>query len=407
MNIASARLYLVTKRPYLATALYSLIPVEVAGLGTMAVDKYYRLYYDPDLNWNPMEVASVLYHEIQHLLRDHPGRGETFNAGVFNRAADCEINDDIKDENQWQLPVGVIYPDTYHLPEGKLAEYYYEQMMKDPQKFGIPQSGDGNGDGDGDGANGGGKVTGGKCGSAATGQSEDYELPGNQGQKVTPTEGSMIARKVAEDIRKEKQKGIGNIPGSWERWADEILSPKVNWRNELRASIYNSVSEVAGMIDYTYRRPSRRQSAFGKVVVPSLTQPVVKVACVVDTSGSMGSEEVEQAIAEVGGILKALGTNVGITVLSVDAAVHTCQKVFSARQVTPVGGGGTDMGIGIAKAMELKPKPDVIVVLTDGYTPWPDKSPKAKVIVGIIGGSGDGVPAWAKTIMIENRDEKW
>ena len=42
------------------------------------------------------------------------------------------------------------------------------------------------------------------------------------------------------------------------------------------------------------------------------------------------------------------------------------------------------MGKGIQAAMELKPTPDVVVVLTDGFTPWPDKPPKAKVIVGLL-----------------------
>ena len=34
------------------------------------------------------------------------------------------------------------------------------------------------------------------------------------------------------------------------------------------------------------------------------------------------------------------------------------------------------MGAGLAKAAELGPRPDLIVVLTDGYTPWPSSAPR-------------------------------
>ena len=34
------------------------------------------------------------------------------------------------------------------------------------------------------------------------------------------------------------------------------------------------------------------------------------------------------------------------------------------------GGGGTDMGAGLDAAAALRPRPDLIIVLTDGFTPW-------------------------------------
>ena len=48
---------------------------------------------------------------------------------------------------------------------------------------------------------------------------------------------------------------------------------------------------------------------------------------------------------------------------------------MQARDVELLGGGGTDMGAGLAKAAELRPRPDLIIVLTDGYTPWPSAPP--------------------------------
>ena len=41
---------------------------------------------------------------------------------------------------------------------------------------------------------------------------------------------------------------------------------------------------------------------------------------------------------------------------------------------------------GIDAAMELRPRPSVVIVLTDGYTPWPAAAPRAAtVVVGLLG----------------------
>ena len=77
-------------------------------------------------------------------------------------------------------------------------------------------------------------------------------------------------------------------------------------------------------------------------------------------------------------------------------------------------GGGTDMGEGITQALALRPRPSIVVVLTDGFTPWPAEAPRgAKVIVGLIEGRRGigpwmhGVPAppsWAKVVRISEVD---
>jgi predicted metal-dependent peptidase len=184
------------------------------------------------------------------------------------------------------------------------------------------------------------------------------------------------------------------------RWAEERLSPKVNWRREIAAAIRNAVAQAAGAVDYTYSKPSRRQSSNSKIILPALRQPVPEVAVVVDTSGSISDDMLSQTLAEVSGVLKSCG-NHGVSVLAVDADVHTAKKVFDVKQVAPIGGGGTDMGVGIQAALKLKPRPQVVIVLTDGYTPWPETAPRAKVIVGLLGDDADmAVPSWAKPVKI-------
>ncbi|HEM61895.1 MAG TPA: hypothetical protein ENO24_06360, partial [Chloroflexi bacterium] len=74
--LQAATMRLCVIRPYLATAVLSMLPVEAPGLGTLAVDHRWRVYYDPDVisRWPMQELAAALYHEVSHLLRDHHGR---------------------------------------------------------------------------------------------------------------------------------------------------------------------------------------------------------------------------------------------------------------------------------------------------------------------------------------------
>jgi predicted metal-dependent peptidase len=82
--------------------------------------------------------------------------------------------------------------------------------------------------------------------------------------------------------------------------------------------------------------------------------------------------------------------------------------VTSAKQVQLAGGGGTDMGAGIAAAASLRPRPSVVIVLTDGFTPWPERPPKGiRVVVGLLVEPDAPMahlypaPGWARTVRID------
>ena len=174
----------------------------------------------------------------------------------------------------------------------------------------------------------------------------------------------------------------------------------------LASEVRRGLAWAAGAIDYDSSRPSRRQSALGAVLLPALRGRVPEVAVVVDTSGSMREADLSRALAEVEGVVRAVGVRTNaVTVLACDTHAHAVRRVSSARQVVLEGGGGTDMAAGIGAALALRPRPQLVVVLTDGLTPWPDTPPRAstKVVVGLIGdrGSAPPVPAWARSVRIE------
>ena len=80
--LQAARVRAAHQRSYFAPALFSLVPVETDLIGSMAVDAHWRLYYNRSwLAQHTVEQnASLLIHEVSHLLRDHEARGKA--AGV-------------------------------------------------------------------------------------------------------------------------------------------------------------------------------------------------------------------------------------------------------------------------------------------------------------------------------------
>ena len=444
-DLAAARLRVVLDRPYLASALWSLVPVERKGLNTMAVDKYWRLYYDPDalIRWGLRGAATVLMHEVWHLLREHCWTVDPIefpNHILVNTCNDLEINDDLEGEG-FELPDDPPTPKKFKYPEKRLWQEYYNMFCKCAKKGkkggkgkkgakGQEQGEGGQGDEqkDKDGKGGGSRTItmedlqkgnlpddfcpahdkivmkgGHNCGSGAHGQQEEWELESPEkggGHGVSKAEGDLVRRDVAKKIEEHAQ-NRGNIPEGWKRWAELTMKPKVDWRRELAAAIRRSVADAAGMADYAYCRPSRRQASLPQVILPTMRRPVPNAAVLIDTSGSMSDGMIAQCIAEVGGVLRATGLSDGVTVLAVDAAVHSCKKVFSKSQVTPLGGGGTELSVGVEHVRKLRPLPHVLILLTDGYTSWEFEQPPFKVVVGIIGEYNGELPSWAKVVRID------
>ena len=384
-GLAAARLWAASRFPYLATGLFGAEAVAAPASGTVSVDEGWRLRADPDVTaeWTPAQFGSVLVHHVCHLLREHAERARGVqvipsDSQRWVRAADAEINDDL-------IPAGLELPGDPVLPHhlgaapGRLAEEYFGAGGQEREA--TARSGQWL-----------------DCGSGADGCLRPGEEPGG----LESWQADLLRRQVAQDVRGAPP---GMVPAGLVRWAREILAPRVDWRRLLAAELRRAIADVAGAVDYSYRRPSRRAAAVSGVVLPSLRRPVPEVAVVCDTSGSMTEDLLAEVLAEVEGLLRALGMARQVRVLACDTAVAPVQRVSSARQIELVGGGGTDMGAGIAAASALRPRPAVTVVLTDGYTPWPSRAPKGmRVIAGLLGEHAPGAPDWARSIRVSGME---
>ncbi|MFF2082423.1 VWA-like domain-containing protein [Nocardia sp. NPDC058176] len=395
-KLYAARLQAVSARPYLATALYALHIVESRQVPTMSVDKHWRCYVSPAfVNYMPEEeLASVLVHEVSHLLRDHHGRSDRYAHAHeltgpgerlrMNIAADAEINDDIfGDGLVW--PKGAVMPATLGLAAGELMEDYLGQFTLGPLTQELAWL---------------------DCGSGADGLDRDWELGPDGIDGLSEQERDAVRFRVAQGIVGRP----GNAPQGWRRWADRALHPPQPWRQLLGAALRSAVSAPGVGADYTYGRPARRSASLPGVVLPSLRRMPPRVAVVIDTSGSVSDAELGSALLEVGAITQAVGGRRDlVTVISCDTAARIAEPLCRAEGMALVGGGGTDLRTGFDRA--LRTRPDVVVALTDGQTPWPTTRPNCRTVVGLFHRNStwrednpdyvpDRPPAWARVVEI-------
>ncbi|MBF8194297.1 hypothetical protein ITP53_53290 [Nonomuraea sp. K274] len=358
-RFAAARLWAAGRAPYLASALFALTPlVYDTAPPRLPADEYWNVHLSPEtVRDTPVpELGWWLLHQVGHLLRGHHARAEPYREPEerlrWDRAADAEINDDLG-----AGPDGVISPDALGLPDGLLAERYAELL----DLIDVPQ-----------------ELT--ACGRPP------FTGPG----MMTALERELLARAVAAEIEAR-----GGLPGGWRRWAEARLRPEVDWWARLAALVRRGLAEAAGRVDYSYRRPSRRAAAAPSIVLPALVRPSPRIAVVVDTSGSVGRTTLERALGELDGVLRAAG-HPWIEVICCDAEAHPAQRVRAAHQVQLTGGGGTDLRPGFDAAAGA----DVMIVLTDGDTPWPERRPRPYVVVCLFGDRWEA-PPWARAVRVQ------
>jgi predicted metal-dependent peptidase len=410
LRVMAARIVAQSRWPYLSTLLFNLKIVESPEVATLAVDEGWRMYYSPEfvMAQTPEALATMVLHEALHCVNQH---GPRFRAlaqpserhVAWNSAGDVGINH-VLDEAH--MPWGDFAPLRFSdlakfevKPEMATEKIYFtivDYINEHPDEFQSQSD----------------------CGSVIGGKARSYEIARNNSNNpaIKSDQQDVIRDQVAQEIINfARIKGIGSLPGFLLRWAEDLLEPKIDWRKAFAGAFRSSLATVLGRRDYVYTRPSRRQSAMRtgshEIILPSMRKPAPPaIAIVVDTSGSVSIDEIKMFLTEVDGIVKANGISHGVSVIPCDAEVGEIQKLRSRGAITTLrlhGGGGTDMGVGIAAAGLLRPTPKIIVVFTDGYTGWPDALPKGveTMIVCLTAIEClETTPSWAKKIFIE-RDE--
>ncbi len=349
---------------------------------------------------------AITYHECLHWIYHHFERAKTLGisfkemeaANMFNIAADLSINqentvlhflpNELHPSNKPDFQL-VWYKDYIDkngnpFPAYSTTEHYYQLLKENPPPrppiIKIPiewldqlEPFDGECEGDDDGY----VIVEIEYGSGSDGipkKWEEYRTP-------KPVQES-IRKQIAETIKK-----MGNAPGELKEWATAYLNSLVDWRNVLRTKLRNNICSIKeGEQDFVWIDPYY-------IIDPDPIEPLapkdqydrtVNISVVIDTSGSMSKKEISHALAEAIQITRE--TNERIMLIFCDASPQIVGLVGeeNLKKIEITGRGGTDMREGIKTALELDPPAELIVVLTDGYTPYPTEKPNVPVVWGIL-----------------------
>ena len=207
------------------------------------------------------------------------------------------------------------------------------------------------------------------------------KLHGPDGDLMTPEGGNnpaeeaktrrQIQQKVAQAAQMARM--AGQLSGELERLVGEILDPKVPWQDLLRDYVTRVTKD-----DESWGRRNRR---FQTVYLPTRhSERMGEIVLIGDTSGSIGGPELQQYASEVNGIIEQVRPE-RVRILWADTTVAG-EQVFEEGDKfdpKPQGGGGTDMRVPLKHAEQFEP--EVVILFTDGYTPWPEVEPGYCLIV--------------------------
>jgi predicted metal-dependent peptidase len=369
-RVRFARAYAAEQLPWFSPALFRSRIVITPRVDVATIDLNYNVYWNPEvvnrIYANPdrrqalSELAFLWVHEISHRLRKHGERARGDSRG-WNIACDFEIND--ADWRGLQMPAAYpgMLPQDFGFETGLLAENYLALMDANPQTydFNIDE------------------------GSGVHGQVRPWE-EGDR-QRISPLDEELIRREVA---RRTREADASEVPAAWRDWAAEVLNSRVNWRQRLgRRMSVATQRGIGSRTDYSYARPSRRQSVYHPILPPSLGgDRTARIAIVVDTSASMQATELQRALTEVAGVIRQF--DYPVTIIPCDIKAYEPVRIVAQEEAYRLtylpGGSGTNMIAGIEAALHLRPRPDSVLVLTDGLTEYPPMPYKVPVVFGIL-----------------------
>lgn len=409
----------------------------------------FRIAFGPDFldNLSDSELDFVMMHEIMHVVLQHCFRGVNFEHERYNIAADIVVNSNILLENNMDKKSITLKQsgESMHIaPDGNeghlyTAEQVYE-MLNAPNGKQIPMPGsivdgeNGNSNDSGsefcsesssDSGNSMGAVD--ISQDSGTGIPGGFELGRAKNKKIEIEKGSFqgswddhshwgmyeedsVLRDVwvkrfedaAESISiRDPSNSRGLLPLFAQRILEQLRKPQIDWRTILNDFIQEEVS------DYSFSPPDRRfyDSPFFLPDFNEKDEIVKDILFMIDTSGSMSDAMITAAYSEIKGAIDQFDGKLQGWLGFFDAAIiepKPFENEEEFRIIRPAGGGGTDFQIifeYVHDFMQDK-KPASIIILTDGYAPFPQEKLAFGIPVLWLLNNEEVAPPWGKVARI-------
>jgi predicted metal-dependent peptidase len=345
---------------------------------------------DPELNF-------VVAHENGHKMYRHLTTWKKLhdeNHRLANAACDYVINLMLKDLDPTESVIAMPRFPVGHPMAGKVMGLVDERFrgMNSKQVFDIlkqEQEEGGSGDGDGEGG------------------FDDHDW--DDAKDMTEQEKKELEREIDQAIRQgmmaqQKIAGTG-AGGGLDRELADLLEPKVNWREVLRdfvKSICNSKDASS------WRKVNRRFLSTGTYMPSLIGEKVGHLVIAIDTSGSVGDEELSEFLSEVKGIAEEVNPAcVDLLYWGSSVVGHETYGDGEATNIInstrPKDGGGTSPSCVSEYLKEKNIKPECVIILTDGCVggDWGSEW-TAPTLWCIVGDWFDGEAGNGKTIHIKS-----
>lgn len=374
-KIKQARVKLLWGQPFFGTLIMHLPLVDATDAGwcpTAAVDGR-NIYYNREFfkKLSVDEIQFVLCHEVLHVAYDHFGRRSHRDPSWWNMANDYVINATLIKEGIGKMPtervpveetdaqgaktktqrVG-LYDERYTKPVIWTSEAVYDDLEK--RKVTKELTLDVH-------------LEMGKDGAGQKNKNKGIPI------EISEEDLKKIREEMKGKVLQAANAAAGKIPLGIRRMIDDLVEPKVNWRDLLKQSIQSQITD-----DFTWMRPNRKHMYSG-IFLPTLDKDeTVDLEIAIDMSGSITDAMGKDFISEVYGIMN-MYNDFKIGVLTFDTQVYN-HRTFTKENMDEMlsyklgGGGGTDFGCFWNHWREQRIEPKMALVFTDGF-PFGDWGP--------------------------------
>jgi predicted metal-dependent peptidase len=361
-RISAQRMRLLELHPFWGYLLMQVrIVADPALPAIAATDCVRHIWYNPILTraLDPDQLGFVLAHEVGHAVYASFERARGRIPVLWNMATDYAINRIVAaiphpgGRGALYRPVPGILLDRRY--DGLIAEAIYERLVEEGRGGrstpvtvnGVPASDHGGG--------------------------LDVHVPG----ELSSEDREALADRVRAAIaHAEAQPSRGDVPGDAVRAVGPGRS-RVPWRRVFRRFVTAALTRD----EYDPRKPNLRWATQGFVVPTLAGERVGTVVVALDTSGSMGPDQLAAACAE----LRALAREVqDLRLVVADARVQEVVTLDTLEawltRGRAKGGGGTDHRPVFDWMRANRVVPDVFIGLTDLYSTFPDRAPPYPVV---------------------------
>jgi hypothetical protein len=218
------------------------------------------------------------------------------------------------------------------------------------------------------------------------------EMPDEGTEQEQAQDDAMIRNLAVQTLRDISNSGRARGFGGaeFERMIERVRPTGVLWQREIKRQIRSKM----GQGQRSWSVPNRRGLGLGTVLPGSYSEAAGFIFVAVDTSGSMGEEDLGLAAGGLEEIFVGCQPE-QMMILDIDAAVHDshCRDVSSISELRAIksfkGGGGTDMRLVFDYLKQKQLAPDLLIIITDMGTPFPDDHKPAKDCIWIATRDGD------------------